>query len=623
MLNKPLKVYLPILIIIVTAIALRFYNYFNIPFTHDELSALTRLNFNSLHNVLEFGVAKTDTHPAGVQIFLYLLTQLFGSGTAVVKLPFIIAGVWSVWLIYIITKKWYGYTPAILASAIFASLQYTVENSITARPYSLGLFFVLMAFYFWQQFHYKHTKLFLNLAGYIVFSVFAAYTHYFALLVCILIWLYGLFILTPPKTKPYIISGVIMLLAGLPHLPITIEQISAGGIGGWIGPFKWHYPAIYAAIVMQQSWFLLIVYMLIFLIAFNWRNKTGVDISKIIMAGIFADTFFIGALYSHFVNNVMHEKSLYFAFPFLLIFFVSFTRELHRKWQLVLAIIILACNTTSLIFERRHFNLFYKNAYQQTYLAATLWPKNYNIDNNTTIVLFANPAKTKLLGNTSHIFFFEPDTDAGSFYNFIKQQNTNYIFFGAAQPYNPAFKTIVNLFYQNTIKQAYTVGAEAFIASKLPTSTSLDNLLNNQNPKIICKKNTINNLIEYHFDTIYTSSLTKCKYCTINYMAKIVCSNNLTQAKMVVLINNAANKPQVIEYPLAGFNSIDTTFTAVYAVNLADISFRNTNFIGCKIVIPATEQTKILDTRFFITPANPVIYGNVKKIPRNLNFDGF
>ena len=56
--------------ILVVAFLLRFFDLFNIPFTHDEFSTLFRTNFSSFSELIEKGV-KIDAHPAGLQVFIY------------------------------------------------------------------------------------------------------------------------------------------------------------------------------------------------------------------------------------------------------------------------------------------------------------------------------------------------------------------------------------------------------------------------------------------------------------------------------------------------------------------------------------------------------------------------
>lgn len=61
-----------LILILLTGSILRLYRLFQIPFTHDEFSALFRTHFPTFLELIEKGV-KVDGHPAGVQVFLYLL----------------------------------------------------------------------------------------------------------------------------------------------------------------------------------------------------------------------------------------------------------------------------------------------------------------------------------------------------------------------------------------------------------------------------------------------------------------------------------------------------------------------------------------------------------------------
>ena len=112
-----------ILGILLVASALRFYRFTDIPFTHDEFSVWSRLVYDNLSDILEKGVKLTDTHPAGVQVFLYYWTMLFGKAEWVFKLPFALMGIWSVWMVFLVAKKWFSKTTGFLSAATLATLQ--------------------------------------------------------------------------------------------------------------------------------------------------------------------------------------------------------------------------------------------------------------------------------------------------------------------------------------------------------------------------------------------------------------------------------------------------------------------------------------------------------------------
>ena len=63
--------------LLIAAAVFRFWNYNEWSLTNDELSALTRLKFDSFSEMLEKGVRTNDMHPMGVQSFLWVWTEIF------------------------------------------------------------------------------------------------------------------------------------------------------------------------------------------------------------------------------------------------------------------------------------------------------------------------------------------------------------------------------------------------------------------------------------------------------------------------------------------------------------------------------------------------------------------
>ncbi|HNU56987.1 MAG TPA: hypothetical protein PKN30_10385, partial [Flavobacteriales bacterium] len=63
------------LILFMLAAVLRFWNLAELPFTHDELSALMRIH-PTLGETVRKGVIELDTHPPGVQVFEWAWTRL-------------------------------------------------------------------------------------------------------------------------------------------------------------------------------------------------------------------------------------------------------------------------------------------------------------------------------------------------------------------------------------------------------------------------------------------------------------------------------------------------------------------------------------------------------------------
>src|SRR5690349_15328183 len=100
--------------ILLVATALRFYGFPDIPFTFDEVSAWSRTNFTDFSQLIHQGVAP-DGHPALIQILLNYIHQWCGDEEWKFKLPFLLMGIASVWLMYRLGEVWFGVTSGLLA----------------------------------------------------------------------------------------------------------------------------------------------------------------------------------------------------------------------------------------------------------------------------------------------------------------------------------------------------------------------------------------------------------------------------------------------------------------------------------------------------------------------------
>ncbi len=101
--------YLLLIIIISIAAILRFYNFFNIPYIGDEFGVVYWSRFNSVHDLV-LKLIVFDGHPAGITILSYYWMKLGGINPYWLKLPFVLCGLFSVYLVWLIGRKWYNNT---------------------------------------------------------------------------------------------------------------------------------------------------------------------------------------------------------------------------------------------------------------------------------------------------------------------------------------------------------------------------------------------------------------------------------------------------------------------------------------------------------------------------------
>jgi Dolichyl-phosphate-mannose-protein mannosyltransferase len=357
-----------LLVVIGTAALLRFWNFSSMQFMHDELSAIIRSQANSFSELI-YKTKTTDVHPVGVPIFVHYWTLLVGTSVIMVRLPFILLGLVSIYYAYKIAEKWFNASVAIITAAFLASLQFSTMYGQLERPYATGMLFSVVMVWCWTQFFFGEKTKTKYAIGFVLFASLSTYNHYFSLLFAGLVGVTGLFFLNKEKAKKYIIMCAVVLLLFIPHISILLFHLSlgSGGEESWL-------------VKPQSDWFLMFfkylfhyskgVYVLIFVLffaSFYFRNKEKKISDKMrIIAFIWA--LFVPCLayvYSITKTPVLQFSTFTFSLPFLLMFVFSFYKELKTPVKIVVVASIILINTYTLFANRKHDPLFYKQPYQE------------------------------------------------------------------------------------------------------------------------------------------------------------------------------------------------------------------------------------------------------------------
>ncbi|MBR4467884.1 MAG: glycosyltransferase family 39 protein [Bacteroidales bacterium] len=361
--------YILIGIIILVAAVLRLWKLGQVPFMHDEFSALLRTRFDNFHDFIQQGVMP-DSHPIGVQLFLWGWVKLFGWSAFWVKLPFVLMGIASIYLIYLIGRQWFNRKVGLFSAAFFAVSQFTIFYSQLARPYSAGLFFVLLMAYFWYKIVFEKKQP--RLGIYIGFALSAwacSVIQYFSIAQAGLIFLTGLFFLPKERRKAYWLSGLAAVVLFAPTLPIFWQQLFvSGSIGGWLAAPKSTFLTDFIQYTMNYSMlFMFVVGIIIILpLILGRRSKQRQPLR---WAGIawFVIIFAIAFIYSLKREPIIQHSTLIFSYPFVIIVaFSLFGTRTLSPWQTALVVAaILFVGTTSLIMERRYYDLMYHQGFDQ------------------------------------------------------------------------------------------------------------------------------------------------------------------------------------------------------------------------------------------------------------------
>jgi hypothetical protein len=361
--------------ILLVAILLRFFNLFNIPFTHDEFSTLFRTNFNSFDELIEKGV-KIDAHPAGLQVFVYYYKQIFGASNWVIKTPFLLFGVLSVYFVFKIYRNWFNLTIAYVAAAFIASIQFMVMYSQIARPYSSGLFFVLVTVYCWGKLFLEKKNTSVYYFYYALFGILCLYNHHFSSLMFVIITVTSVFFISKEQLLKFTVSILCVVLLYIPHINIFLAQLSLGGLSEWLNKPTPHFFIDYLKYAFQFSVLNLILISGILLICiFSFSKKLFFSKQTLLFFSWFFVPFLIGYFYSVYRAPVLQYSVLIFSFPFLFGILFSGLKEQRFLINMILVIMIVLTNVFLLIFQRKHYGLFNQSCYQHFILD---YPKEIN-----------------------------------------------------------------------------------------------------------------------------------------------------------------------------------------------------------------------------------------------------
>ena len=440
-------------VILLVAAVLRLWKLGQVPFMHDEFSALFRLQFDSFHDLIQQGI-KVDGHPAGVQTFLYYWAKVVGWNEFWLKLPFALMGIGSVFFIYLIGKQWFNSKVGLLSAAFFAVSQLTVFYSQIIRPYSTGLFFVLFFTYFWNKILFGSKKPSVGVCiGFAITACLSALAHNFSAAQAGLIYLTGLFFLNKERRKAYWLSGIGALLLYAPNIPIFYHQLfENGGIGGWLAKPEstflldfLQYTMNYAPLFMFAVGFLVILPLIL-----KNQEKRRHPIRWAAIAW-FLINFAVAFSYSLLREPIIQYSTMIFCYPFLILALFSLYKNntMNTTQTIVTVAAILFIGSMSLIVNRRHYDLMYHQGYDQ--IAERMRQDNDSIDDIRFATFTLNAvapefyqAKTDV---TRRVIFEQENDNTSDFRQWLDAEQTGKLGFGWTDYTDPAWETQAVAYY--------------------------------------------------------------------------------------------------------------------------------------------------------------------------------
>jgi uncharacterized membrane protein len=519
------KEYLILGIILFLGFIIRLYHFSSFSLSNDELSAIYRLHFDNLHDLFIQGVG-IDFHPAGVQIFLYYWTHIFGTSVAAIRIPFIIAGTLAILFIYLFSRRWFGSTPSLLSAAGLAFLSFPIMYSQIARPYSSGLLFILVLAWLWSivlfptEKEKKHIWVYSILLGFAF--AFNLYNHYFSALLAFIIGISAIIFLNKTNIKTYFTSTIIGTLLFIPHINMTLYHFAKGGLSSWLGAPDWTWPIGHITFIFNS--FIILSVLIIVIIVLRQLSPSGGNInnnSKLKIRSLLWIFFLlpmsIGLFYSLYINPVLQDSILIFSMPFILVWIFSFAPSTINKNTSI------AIGFLSLIFIVSSFTIHQERAVNvQNFKGVAEHIQQWNAEDQSSNTIFhimdsnsPDYIKYYLGKDTSTIHFaqwkIESNDDLLKLQTILdttKAEIINYVVLAPASAL--AWNMIVNQFPFVKHRVYYQANTQAFSLSKTPNNNTKDLRLLPENSlsHFYATKDSVYNLQEltysdglvYHFN---------------------------------------------------------------------------------------------------------------------------
>lgn len=352
-----------LLALVLLGAVLRFWDLPHLPYTHDELSAITRLHPTLAQTVAD-GVIANDTHPPGVQVFEWAWARIFSLKEADMKLPFILMSLAAIVLLYRFASAWTGIGAALLLASLMATLQYSVFYGQLARPYAAGLFTTaLLADQLTRWLAFGHRK---ALIGSAFAMVASGYVHHFSLLLAALMAFTGLLLASSQRRKEWLMACGIAGVLYLPNVPILFTQLGQGGLAGWLQAPGADWLPHYAAYIAHWSPFMggAIVITVIISVTLSMQHGSLTAPAKWMLLVWGTVPLAIGYAYSVWRAPVLQYSVVLFSFPYLVLFFLQGLRYLPKRTVIAGAIIVSCMSVHSLVHARKHYTVTYASKYE-------------------------------------------------------------------------------------------------------------------------------------------------------------------------------------------------------------------------------------------------------------------
>ncbi|MEO8760738.1 MAG: glycosyltransferase family 39 protein, partial [Bacteroidia bacterium] len=423
-----------ILLVLAIGFLLRFVPLFEYEYFYDELTAIDRIRYTNLSDIINNGVVP-DVHPAFIQVFLYYWAKIGGTSEVWIKLPFLACGFLSCWFLFLFSKKWFGYKTGVIAAIVISCSMIFLVYSSSNHLYATAVLFSVLATYYLFEITFGNS---IQLKHYILFGLFVllgALNHHMGALYGLIIGALGVVFSQKKQRNFLLLSAIVILLFYAPNLSITLKQMSYSigpDQGGWLTAPKWYACFSFLKTLFGTGW---VIYFFISLFLFSSiKNRFGFikDKKIIFLFTTFLTYCLIVHFYSILKSPILQFSVLLIAAPCIIIVMAKGLSLIPDKFFNTVSIILIIVFLIQTIYVKQYYSLGIKQG-NRSAVVQTIEAKNkYGTDKVTAIYATEAFFVTHYMDEFKNHFTYL--TSADSIYNnqvllgrYLKSLKENYI----------------------------------------------------------------------------------------------------------------------------------------------------------------------------------------------------
>lgn len=294
------------------------------------------LSGHSYRDVIALTAA--DVHPPVYYLILKFLTGIFGTSLMAMHLVSFLPFLFQMLLGCTLVRKRFGDRTSFLFLLCLFGMPKMLYYSTDIRMYSWAMFFVTAAALF--SYEIILNGRFRNWLFFTIFSLLAAYTHYFACAAVAFLYFYLLihaFRVNKAALKKWMLCAVFTVIAYLPWLGVVLRQISQVTEEYWIPPITFSTLLTYIehTFAVKRSHLLSLLLLLVFLAVFClflFRKKDRDDWFAAACFSTSIGMVLVGLAASFLIRPVFYQRYMVSSYGCMWLFFAIEARNIRRPF---------------------------------------------------------------------------------------------------------------------------------------------------------------------------------------------------------------------------------------------------------------------------------------------------